>query len=413
MEAYRASCVFDGERFLQGGATVLVDDGRIAGVESVDFPVPDGARVHDYRGASLLPGLIDTHTHLVCDSRDQAVERVGGLSDEEITRIVDEALRRQLAAGVTTVRDLGDRNFCVTDRRDRQSAGGPEPTIVGSGPPLTSLGGHCHGFGGEVDGPAAIEAAIAERAERGVDIVKVMASGGFSTPGTGAEQPQFSLADLQLIVDRAHAAGLAVTAHAHALAAVEQAVAAGVDGIEHFSCLTAQGFGGPEELFDRVAAAGIRVSTTFGWDPDVVFTPPPHILAKLAEFGWTWEDVVGRREAWLRRVCGSGVRLVCGPDSGIAAAKPHGILPRGVGDHVRIGGLPIPRALAGANAFAADACGLAARKGRLRPGFDADLLVVAGDLATDIDALLTPLQVVLAGRAVPAPRERPAVAPGA
>jgi imidazolonepropionase-like amidohydrolase len=143
MEAYRASCVFDGERFLDGGGTVLVDGGRITGFESFGFPVPTDVPVHDYRDASLLPGLIDTHTHLVCDSRDHAVGRVGGLSEEDITDIVDEALRRQLATGMTSVRDLGDRDFCVIDRRDRQSAGVLEPTIVGSGPQLTSVGGHC------------------------------------------------------------------------------------------------------------------------------------------------------------------------------------------------------------------------------------------------------------------------------
>src|SRR4029453_8275944 len=141
---------------------------------------------------------------------------------------------------------------------------------------------------------------------------KVMASGGFNTPGTAVDEPQFSLADLRLIVDRAHAAGLAGTAHAHALAAVEQALAVGVDGIEHFSCLTSEGFGGTDELLDRVAAAGVTVATTFGFDPDRAGPPPPLMLAKMAEFGWTWDDVVRLRAAWLRRVCGFGVRLVCG-----------------------------------------------------------------------------------------------------
>jgi imidazolonepropionase-like amidohydrolase len=118
MEAYRTSCVFDGERFLEGGGTVLVDRSLVAGVESYGFPIPTGAGVHDYHGASLLPGLIDTHMHLVWDSRDQAVECVRDLSEDDLTHIVEEALERQPAAGVTTVRDLGDRNFCVIDRRD-------------------------------------------------------------------------------------------------------------------------------------------------------------------------------------------------------------------------------------------------------------------------------------------------------
>jgi imidazolonepropionase-like amidohydrolase len=380
---------------------VLVDAGRIVGVEPVGFSAPAGVRVHDFGEASLLPGLVDTHAHLVCDGRDQAVERVAGLGEQNLNRIVREALAAQLAAGVTTVRDLGDRNFCVIDRRDRRSGPGVlEPTIVGSGPPLTSVGGHCHGFGGQVDGRADIEAAIAERAERGVNIVKVMASGGVNTPGTDMERPQFLLEDLQLIVDRAHAGGLAVTAHAHALSAVEQALRVGVDGVEHCTCLTAAGFGGTDELLDRIAATGIPVAPTIGWDPGVTLTAPPHLRARLAARGWTMADVARHREAWLRRVIRSGVRLVCGADSGITAAKPHGILPRGVGQHVQLG-LSIPLALAGATAFAADTCGLADRKGRLKAGHDADLLVVAGDLTRDVTALLRPVHVVLAGHRVP------------
>jgi imidazolonepropionase-like amidohydrolase len=80
MEAYRASCVFDGERFLEGGGTVLVGHGLVAGVESYVFAILEDVRLYDYDGASLLPGLIDTHTHLVCDGRNQAVERVAVLS---------------------------------------------------------------------------------------------------------------------------------------------------------------------------------------------------------------------------------------------------------------------------------------------------------------------------------------------
>ena len=88
-----------------------------------------------------MPGLIDTHVHLVADSAFGALDRVAGYTDDEIDAVVSEGLRRQLAAGVTTVRDLGDRRFCVVDRRDRQRSGaasGPEPTILAAGPPITS-----------------------------------------------------------------------------------------------------------------------------------------------------------------------------------------------------------------------------------------------------------------------------------
>ena len=104
----------------------------------------------------------------------------------------------QLSAGVTTVRDLGDRRFCVVQRRDTQPATrASEPTIVASGPPLTSTAGHCHFLGGEVSGTAEIIRAVAERVERGVDVVKVMASGGVNTPGSDVMRTQFTTTELQ------------------------------------------------------------------------------------------------------------------------------------------------------------------------------------------------------------------------
>jgi imidazolonepropionase-like amidohydrolase len=146
---------------------------------------------------TLLPGLIDAHTHLVTDSGDSALDRVAGHTTQQIEEVVTQALADQLAAGVTTVRDLGDRRYCVLERRDRQrSTPLYDPTIVASGPPVTSTGGHCHFLGGEVSGPESIVGAVAERVERGVDIIKVMASGGVNTPGTDVMATKFTTAEL-------------------------------------------------------------------------------------------------------------------------------------------------------------------------------------------------------------------------
>src|SRR4030095_2483794 len=123
-----------------------------------------------------------------------------------------EALRRQLAAGVTTVRDLGDLNFNVVQRRDAQrQVDDGLPWIVASGPPITTPGGHCSFLGGEASGADEIVAAVRERAERRVDVVKVMASGGAMTTGTDIFVPQFSIEELRLLVEQAHAADLPVT----------------------------------------------------------------------------------------------------------------------------------------------------------------------------------------------------------
>src|SRR3954447_13483700 len=150
----RAAGLFDGERFAPGPATVVVDDGTIAGVEPGGAYPPKHAEVLDLGDVTVLPGLVDTHVHLVGDSEWGALDRVAGYSPEELTEVVEESLHRQLAAGVTTVRDLGDRDWVAVEHRDRQrrNRGVPEPTILASGPPLTSVGGHCHYMGGEVQG---------------------------------------------------------------------------------------------------------------------------------------------------------------------------------------------------------------------------------------------------------------------
>ena len=400
MRAVRARHAYDGESFLAAGATVLVEGGSIVGVESYGFQVPGDCSVTGHEG-TLLPGLIDAHTHLVADSGVSALDRVAGYSAEEIEEVISRALRDQLVAGVTTVRDLGDRRFCVVDRRDRQlSASVIEPAIVASGPPLTSKDGHCHYMGGEVSGTGEIIGAVAERVERGVDIIKVMASGGVNTPGTDVMLTQFTTGELQLIVDQAHAAGVAVTAHAHGTPAVEQAVAAGVDGIEHCSCVTDRGFGqASEETVAVLARSRIAVCPTIGIDPQLMKTPPPALKAMLDRRGVTAGQMLQARSdfvGWLHR---AGVRLVSGVDSGIGPAKRHGVLPYAVCELVAAG-LSVTEALATATSGAAEACGVSARKGLLAPGYDADLLVVDGDLEIDVTALHQPRSVLLRGQPV-------------
>ena len=187
--------------------------------------------------------------------------------------MIEVGLSRQLAAGVTTVRDLGDRRYAVVEKRDA-GADRPRPTILASGPPITSVRGHCWNMGGEATGVEGLEAAVSERVERGVDVVKIMASGGIFTPGTDVRSLNSPSEELRLVVGEAHAAGIPMTAHAHALAAVEQALAAGVDGIEHCSCMTSTGAGPPPELVDRLAAAGSRCARRSG---SSLRSPPPPV----------------------------------------------------------------------------------------------------------------------------------------
>ena len=411
MYAIRARTAFDGARFVAGGATVIVDEGRIRGVETYGDDQPDGCQVTTYDG-TLLPGLIDMHVHLVTDSGLNALDRVAGYSDEELDAVVTEALRRQLAAGVTTVRDLGDRRFAVVERRDQQHPAGPvEPRIVAYGPPVTSPAGHCHYLGGEVRGHEGLRAAVRERVERGADGVKVMASGGMNTPGTDVMRTQFTDEELRLLVDEAHTAGLPVTAHAHGTPAVRQALAAGVDGIEHCSCVTDRGFGDADDaLLAALADSGVVVCPTLGLDPTAMAEPPAPIRAMLERFGTTAQQMLLERRAFVARLHDAGVRIVSGVDSGIQPPKAHGTLPFAVAELVTAG-LPVAEAVATATSDAAAACGLE-RTGRLATGYDADLLVVDGDLSQDVTALHQPVAVVRGGTHVAGQRGAPASNPG-
>ncbi|SDN72634.1 amidohydrolase family protein [Geodermatophilus sp. DSM 45219] len=391
MRGYRAPRAFDGERFLPGGALVLVEGRTIVGVEPATTAVPDGCPVTDVPDGTLLPGLIDTHVHLCGDGGPQALEQIPELDSGQLDAIITAAERETLRAGVTTVRDLGDHRGTVLDRAGRA---GERPTVVAAGPPLTSPGGHCWSMGGETTGVDALRRAVRERAERGAGVVKVMASGGVLTPGTDLTACQFTLEELRAVVDEAHRLGLPVTAHAHGLAAVERSVAAGVDGIEHCSCLTGSGVHLPAGLGAALAAAGIDVCPTVGFLPGV--DPPPHVRARMAAVGATIEDHLPHVAALHR----AGVALLAGTDGGIGPAKRHGQVAYAVADLVTACGVPLAEALTAATARSARACGLGERTGRLAAGYDADLLVADGDVTVDVSGLQRPRVVVARGREV-------------
>jgi imidazolonepropionase-like amidohydrolase len=400
--ALRANHALDGEDFRPGGATVLLQNGRIVGVEPAAYQLPSDCELVDYGNATVLPGLIDTHVHLVGNSEVMALERAARYSPEQIDEVVSESLRRHLAAGVTTVRDLGDRRFSVVQWRDAQrQVDDGLPWIVASGPPITIPGGHCGYLGGEVSGANEIVTAVRERVERQVDVVKVMASGGMVTTGTDVFVPQFSIEELRLLVEQAHAAGLPVTAHAHAAAAVDQAVAVGVDGIEHASYLIRSAEGGPpqthatEEQLAALAAGGIAVCSTLGGVNAESLAPASQRIQQTLGDAVTPEFFIEMLMSIVQRMTAFGVRFISGEDAGIGRVKPHGRYADAVIELCQVTGT-VP-ALVAASSGAAAAIGLGRSKGRLRRGYDADVIVVDGDLAAELTALRNVRQVVLRG----------------
>jgi imidazolonepropionase-like amidohydrolase len=396
MRALRAPTAFDGERFVPGGATVFLDEAVISGVESSGYDAPVDCPVTTFEG-TILPGLFDAHVHLVSDASLGSLERAGSMDDHAVDAVIDQSLRQQAASGVTTVRDLGDVGYRTVAFREHAGAG--LPRILAAGPPLTVAGGHCHFLGGVAEGPDAIRNAVREHQQRGVDVIKVMASGGMTTLGTDPFGVQFDAADLRSVVDTAHAVGLPVLAHAHSLAAIQHALAAGVDGIEHFTGLTETGIRVPDEVLEAVARAGVVVDPTLGFDRAAFAAlpaPPQGLKESLERLGLDLETSTAARLDVLRRARDHGVQLVTGVDAGAAPAKPHGIIGIALATLAE-GGFSIADAVASATSVAARACGLAEVTGRLGPGLAADVLVVDGDLERDVTALQRPVEVLLRG----------------
>lgn len=398
MHAWRSASAFDGSRFLDGGATVLVDGGRIIGVEPAAYDVPADCPLELFDG-TLMPGLLDAHSHLVADGSPGSLERVEAQSDGQVDAEIARSLAVQAAHGVTTVRDLGDRDYRTLAFRE-DAAG--RPRVLAAGPPITMPGGHCHFLGCVATTPEELRAAVRDHHERGVDVVKVMASGGFLTAGTDMFGAQFEAEVLRSVVEEAHDLGLAVLAHAHSTRGIEAALAAGVDGIEHFTGISEDGHDLSDDLLDRVAAAGVLVDPTSPMDPRLMAQlppPPPQVRETMERLGLDMPTFLAARIANLGRMREHGVRVVPGVDSGAMPLKPHGSQWIALTDLVD-GGWPVDEALRAGTSQAAEACGIGDETGSLRAGRAADLLVLEGDVRTDPAALGRPLAVAVRGVAV-------------
>jgi imidazolonepropionase-like amidohydrolase len=219
----------------------------------------------------------------------------------------------------------------------------------------------------------------------------VMASGGNVTPGSLAHESQFDADSLRAIVEEAHHQGLPVTVHAHSARSIADAAAAGVDGIEHATFMTADGVDAPEALIRVIAAQRIAVGWTVGLDPGQRGTAPPQIASRMAAL-----------MANRRRLHESGATLVAGSDAGVSPAKPHDVLPYAPQD-LAAAGLSPAEILRAMTSRAAQACGLGHRKGRIAPGFDADILAIDGNPLEDLAAIRRLRALYAGGRAIQLP----------
>jgi len=369
---------FDGRTpEVQHDRVIEVVDGRIVGVapRSGVAPGPGAADVVDLGDVTLLPGLIDPHQHLVFDASDDPVAGLQAEDDAAVLERMRRAAQRALAVGITTIRDLGDRGYLALALRDGFRDGDEVgPRILAAGPPITVSGGHCWFLGGVADGEEGIREAVRERVARGVDVIKVMATGGNMTPTFGPHESQYSRAELAAAVDEAHAHGLPVAMHAHGPQGIADALAAGADSIEHCTFFTAEGVHADPDLLQQLARSGTAISITSAMRPGGT----SRFVAMRQRL-----DAIRANCAILVR---AGARVVCSSDAGIAPNRPHDVLPHGIVDLPGIG-MTNAQALTAATAVAAEVCGIAGTTGTLEPGKDADILAVRGNPLEDLKAL--------------------------
>lgn len=369
------------KRLFEGRADSIVEDplievldGQIVRV-SQRRPSMNDPDLVDLGDVTILPGLIDVHQHLAFDASDDPVSHLLECDDATLLLRMRVAALRALAGGVTTIRDLGDRSYLSVTLRD-WFRGGAEvgPEILASGPPLTVTRGHCWFLGGEADGRDGIRQAVHDRVSRGVDVIKIMVTGGNMTPTIGPHDSQYTLDELLTAVTSAHAAGLRIAAHAHGGQGIADAMAAGVDSIEHCTFFTADGVEADPEVIAELGRRRAVVSVTGGTLPGT--TPLYPAIAKR-------RDAIMSNHAALHR---AGATLVCGTDAGVGPNKPHDVLRYGVSDLASIG-MTNAEALRANTSVAAEACGIADRKGSISVGKDADLLAVAGDPLDNISSI--------------------------
>ena len=387
--------VLSGARIIDGtgaepvrGRSVVLERGVITAVVE-DARAPRGSGV-DLAGHTLLPGLINCHVHLCLGAE---ADPVRPLREEPLALTAIKALlraRETARAGVTTVRDLGGREYVeFAARRAIQEGRIDGPRIVAAGRPVCMTGGHGHWLGREADGPDDARKAVREQLKAGADVIKVIATGGVMTPGVEPGSPQLTLDELRAAIEEASRAGRRTAAHAMAATGISDAIDAGITSIEHGVYLT-------EEIVAHMRRDGTFLVPTLN-APVAIATGglaagiPEYMVRKS-------EHVVPAHVASFQLAHRAGVRIAAGADSG-TPLNFHGSLLPELTLMVKYGMTPL-EVIRAATVTAADCLGLGEVTGRVAPGYAADLIAVAGDPAERIDALADLKLVLVNGRVI-------------
>ena len=374
-----------------GPAVLVVEDARIRSVEAPTFAIPAGATAIDLRGSYVFPGLIDCHTHMV--ARADQYDELNIFKATPFTAAINAVVnaKRTLDAGFTTIRDVGSPPFAAVDLRNNIDSGFiPGPRVVASGPAISITGGHgdVNNFSPEVrpmlypadrdfqiaDGAQQVQQTVRAQVKYGVDVIKILASGGVLSKGDQPGAPQYTLEELKMAADTAHQAGRKIAAHAHGTLSIHWAIEAGIDSIEHASLADDE---------------DIRLAKQHGTFFVMDIYDDDYILKEAPKFGLPQEQIDKERKIGqlqrdtFRRAWKAGVKMAFGTDAGV---YPHGDNARQFHYMVQYGMTPA-EAVQAATVRAAELLGRSADVGELTPGHYADLIALPADPMEHVEVL--------------------------
>ena len=364
--------VFDGRNSPTAGRAVLVSDGRIEALAPEgDFDGFDGRRV-DCRGATLMPGLIDCHVHLTMGGEADPVAAQEKLALGAIVLKTLERARATLKAGVTAVRDCGGRDYLEFAVRDAIAAGDfPGPTIRAAGRMICMTGGHGNRLARVADGVDEVVRAVREQIHAGSDLIKIMATGGVMTPGVNPEDAHYTADEMAAGIGEGHRFHRKSSSHAQGAEGILNAVRGGVDSIEH-------GIFMDDRCLAEMIERGTFLVPTLAAVRNIIGHAGEGVPAFMVE---KCRRVSERHIESVQRFHRAGGRIAMGTDAGTPFNR-HGANAAELAFMVEAG-IPPLDALKAATSEAADLMGLDGA-GRIAAGVEADLLLVAGDPATDI-----------------------------
>ena len=380
--------------------TIVIDGDRIAGIEDGFLQPGDGDTLIDLSTQTVLPGLMDMHTHLDHQNNRRSYMERFTLNGADYALMAAHYARVTLHAGFTTVRDLGGRyNAAIALRKAIERGEASGPRIFSAGKSVATTGGHgdptnswAEILGGDpgptdrvINGPAEASQAVRQRYKDGADLIKITATGGVLSPAKSGQNPQFQEEELNALIATARDYGFHVAAHAHGSEGMKRAIRAGVRSIEHGTFMDDESMALMKKhgtFFVPTISAGKFIAEKAA-EPNYF---PEMVRVKAAAIG----PVIERTFA---RAYKKGVTIAFGTDSGVG---PHGSNAKEF-VYMVDGGMPAMKAIMSATSVAAELLEETANLGSIRSGRYADIIAVNEDPLQDISALQNVVFVMQGG----------------